>query len=76
MKATKWSASQRSCCVSLLKRTNKDYYISLIEKDISDNKTLWKTVKPFFSEKIVSKEQILLVENDEIMSEYIKIAEW
>ena len=32
-------------------------------------------MKPILSDKIVSKEQILLVENDEIISEDSKIAE-
>ena len=40
-------ASQRNYCISLLKNTKKDYYNSLNEKDVSDNKTFWKTVKPF-----------------------------
>ena len=66
---------QRNYCVSLLKKTKKNYYDSLNEKDVSDNKTFWKTVKPFLSDKIVSKEQILLVENEEIISEDSKIAE-
>ena len=38
-------------------------------------KFFWKTAKSFLSDKIVSKEQILLVENDEIISEDCKIAE-
>ena len=38
-------------------------------------KLFWKTVKPFLYDKIVSKEQILLVENDEIIYEESKIAE-
>ena len=38
-------------------------------------KTFWKTVKPFLSDKIISKEPILLFENDEIISEDCKIAE-
>ena len=59
--------------VSLLKKTKKNYWNSLNEKDVSDNKTFWKTVKPFLSDKIVSKEQILLVENDEIISEDTKL---
>ena len=74
-KSKKRYISQRNFCVSLLKKTKKDYYNSLNEKDVSDNKTFWKTVKPFLSDKIVSKEQILLVENDEIISEDSKIAE-
>ena len=47
-----------------------------MKKDVSNNKTFWKTVKPFLSDKIVSKEQILLVENDEIIFEDNKIAEY
>ena len=54
--------------VSLLKKTKKNYWNNLNEKDVTDNKTFWKTVKLFLSDKIVSKEQILLVDNDEIDS--------
>ena len=35
----------------------------------------WKTVKPFLSDKIVSKEQITLVENKEIISEDRDVAQ-
>ena len=57
------------------KKTNKDYYNSVNEKGVSDNKTFWKTMKPFLSDKIVSKEPILLiVKNDEIICEDSKIA--
>ena len=59
---------QRNYWVSLLKKAKKNYYDSLNEKDVSDNKPFWKTVKPFLSDKIVSKDQILLVENEEIIS--------
>ena len=44
-----------------------------LKKDVSDDKNFWKTVKPFLSDKIVSKEQICSVENDEIISEDSKI---
>ena len=47
---------QQNYCVSLLEKTKKNYYDSLNEKDVSDNKTFWKTMKPFLSDKIVSKE--------------------
>ena len=40
-----------------------------MKKNVYDNRMFWKTVKPFLSEKIVSKEQIALVENNEIISE-------
>ena len=66
---------QWNYCVSLLEKTKKDYYNSLNEKGFSDNKNFWKTVNAFLSNEIVSKEQILLVENDEIVSEDRKIAD-
>ena len=39
------------------------------------NKTFWKIVKPFLSDKILSREQITLVENNEIISEDIDAAQ-
>ena len=65
----KQCTSQQNCCVSLLEKTKRDYHNTLNEKYVSANKTFWKTMKPFFSDKIVSKEHFLLVENDEIVSE-------
>ena len=62
-------ASQRNYCVSLLKKTKKEYFGNLNKKNVCDNKTFWKTVKFFLLDKIVSKEQITLVENNEIISE-------
>ena len=35
---------------------------------MTDNKTLWKTVKSFLSDKITSKEKITLIEENEIVS--------
>ena len=55
----KQCASQRNYCISLLKKTNRNYLNTLNEKDVSANKIFWETVKPFLSEKIVSKEHYL-----------------
>ena len=35
---------------------------------MTDNKTLWKTVKSFLSDKITCKEKITLIEENEIVS--------
>ena len=40
---------------------------NLDEKNVTDNKTFWKTIKPFLSDKIVSREKITLIEEDEIV---------
>ena len=43
---------QRSKGVSLLRKSKKDYFANLNEKNITDYKRFWKTVKPFKSKKI------------------------
>ena len=58
---------QRNYCVSLLRKTKREYYSNLDEKKICDNKTFWKIVKPMLSKKIKSNERITLIENDEII---------
>ena len=60
---------------ALKKKTKKEYFGNLNEKNVCDNKTFWKTVKPFLSDKIVSKEQMTLVENNEIISEDNDVAQ-
>ena len=60
-------SKQRNYCVSLLRKTKKNYYNNLNEKKITDNKTFWKTVKPFLSDKTPSDEKITLIENAKII---------
>ena len=60
-------SKQRNYCVSLLRKTKKNYYNNLNEKKITDNKTFWKTVKPFLSDKTPSDEKITLIEKDKII---------
>ena len=45
---------QRNYCVSLLRKTKKDYYANLSVKDIVDNKQFGRTVKHLFSDKTKS----------------------
>ena len=60
-------SKQRNYCVSLLKKIKKKYCSNLNEKKITDNKTFWKTVKPFLSDKTPSDEKITLIERDKIV---------
>ena len=46
---------QRNYRVSLLRKTKTQYYSKRDEKNVTDNKAFWKTVKPFLSDKITSK---------------------
>ena len=53
--------------VSFLRKIKRECCSSLDEKNICDNKTFSKTVKPMSSKKIKSNERITLIENDEII---------
>ena len=70
---------QRNYCVSLIRKGKKAYYSNLNIRDVTDNKTFSRKVKPLFSEKETLQTKILLVEkrNDlsdpEISSEVEKV---
>ena len=66
---------QRNYCVSLLRKTKKTFYENLNPYLIADNKTFWKQVKPFFSDKTPRNRQITLLEGDQIISDSSKCAE-
>ena len=53
---------QRNFCVTLLRRTKKEYFQNLNVKDLSDNKKFWKIIKPYFSNKGLNSNKMLLKE--------------
>ena len=61
-------------CLSLLIKEKKEYFANLNEKDITNNRKFWYTVKPFLSDKIKSRENIILINNERIMSDEVEIA--
>ena len=65
---------QRNFCVSLLRKVKREYFANLNEKNITDNRKFWQTVKPFLSEKNKSREKITLVKNEEIISDDVEVA--
>ena len=66
---------QRNRCVKLVRSAKKAHYSNLYIRDVNDNKKVWKIVKPLFSEKVNTNENITLVENKNIRSSEIEIAE-
>ena len=58
---------QRNHCVFLLRKTKREYYSNLDEKNICDNKAFWKNVNSMLSKKIKPNEKITLIQNDEII---------
>ena len=65
---------QRNLCVSLLKKTKKDYFANLDISSVTDNKKFWHTVKPLFSNKVKSRTIINLIENEELIDDELEIA--
>ena len=59
---------QPNLCETLLWKAKKQYFSNLEHKLITDNKKFWKSVKPFFSDKITVKEIIKLTVDEEILS--------
>ena len=54
-------------CVPLLQKSMSKYFGDLNEKKISDNKTFWKTIKPFLLDKVTSTQKISFIDREEII---------
>ena len=65
----------RNSCVKLFRREKRNYYNNLDISLVTDNKKFWKTVKPFFSDKSQSKNKIVLIEDETIISNDLEVAE-
>ena len=66
---------QKNYCNRLYKRERERYYTNLNMKNITDNKKFWKTIKPFFTDKGGSRNKVVLVEDDKIISEDKEVAQ-
>ena len=51
-----------SLFVSLIRQEKKNFFNNISTRDITDNKTFWKTEKLLFTNKIKQKPKITLVE--------------
>ena len=50
-------------------RVKKNFFRNINTSDMTDNKTSWKTVKPFFTDKIKTKSKIRLIKKKKIVSQ-------
>ena len=66
---------QRNKCVSLLRKVKKSFYRNLNPSIICDNKKFWKTVKPLFSAKVTTSQNITLIENNVIVDDDKHVSE-
>ena len=59
----------------MIRKAKKKFFSNLNTCDVTDNKTFWKTVKPFLTEKGVNFGKITLVdENEGVISDDCKIS--
>ena len=58
---------QRSLCVTLLRKSKREYFNNLNEKNVCDNKKFWRVIKPLLSNKIISNEKITIAEGEKII---------
>ena len=49
---------QRKFCVHLFQRAKRNYYNEFDLASVKDNGTFWKTIRPFFDNKIKVKNKI------------------
>ena len=66
---------QRNICVSLLRKTIRNYYAQQDNKNATENRKFWKAVSPLISEKTLRKESIILKEHAKTITDNKKIAE-
>ena len=58
---------QRNFCVKILRQTKEKYFSDINVRSIYDNKKFWKTIKPFFSNKGLNTNSMMLVEDNGIV---------
>ena len=57
-----------------MRKEQKEYFANLNEKDTTNNRKFWYTVKPFLLDKIKSRENSILVNNERITSDKVEVA--
>ena len=65
---------QRNFFTNLLRKTKNDYFRCLNIKDLNDNKKFWRKVKPFFSDKGLEINNIILKGKDELITDSSTLA--
>ena len=65
---------QRNICSNILKSTKKTFFEAPNINEITDNRKFWKTVKPFFTDKCKTTNNIILTEKNEALSDNQEIS--
>ena len=65
---------QRNLCVTLFRKAKRDYYENLELGKVNDSKKFWNTVKPVFRNKVTTRNNITLIENEKVVTSEIELA--
>ena len=65
---------QRNLCFTLLRKTKRDYYENLDLVNVNDSKKFWNTVKPVFGNKVTTRSNITLIDNEKLITSEIELA--
>ena len=57
---------QRNYFVTLIRKAKQIFFGNINTVDGTDNKTFWRTVKPFFADKVTTCSKITLIEKKEV----------
>ena len=61
-------------CVNLLRKTKTEYFQKPNVKDLPDNRKFGKTIKPFFSNKGLNSNKLMLKEKNRLITEEKELA--
>ena len=61
--------NQRKLVSELLKKAKKNYYNNLDDKDVLDNKKFWNQIKSSFTDKVIIKNKITLVDGNNLITD-------
>ena len=62
---------QRTICSNILKSTKKTFFETLNINEITDTRKFWKTIRPFFTDKYKTTNNIILTEKTSFKSKMI-----
>ena len=59
---------QRNFCTNLLKKIKSEHFCNINVKELNNNKKFWEKKKPFFSDKGLETNNIILKERNELIT--------
>ena len=62
---------QRNLCVSLIRSEKNNFFSNINTRDITDNKTFWKTVNLIFTDKMKTKSKITPIKKNAFQERHI-----